>query len=42
MYKVLITDPLSNQGIEKLLAAQDVEVIQKHNLSPEELRTLLI
>lgn len=37
MYKVLITDPLSNQGIEKLLAAQDVEVIQKHNLSPEEL-----
>lgn len=37
MYKVLITDPLSNQGIDKLLAAQDVEVIQKHNLSPEEL-----
>jgi len=37
VYKVLITDPLSNQGIEKLLAAQDVEVIQKHNLSPEEL-----
>lgn len=37
MYKVLITDPLSNQGIEKLLTAEDIEVIQKHNLSKEEL-----
>lgn len=37
MYKVLITDPLSNQGIEKLLTAEDVEVIQKTNLTKDEL-----
>lgn len=37
MYKVLITDPLSHQGIEKLHSADDVEVIQKTNLSKEEL-----
>lgn len=37
VHKVLITDPLSNQGIEKLLAADDVEVIQKTQLTKDEL-----
>lgn len=37
MYKVLITDPLSDQGIEKLLQAEDVKVVRKTGLSPEEL-----
>ncbi|SHE44109.1 D-3-phosphoglycerate dehydrogenase [Seinonella peptonophila] len=37
MHKVLITDPLSDHGIEKLLQAPDVEVIRKTNLSPDEL-----
>lgn len=37
MHRVLITDPLSDQGIQKLLTAEDVEVIQKTNLSQDEL-----
>lgn len=37
MFRVLITDPLSNQGIEKLLDAPDVEVIRKTDLTPEQL-----
>ncbi|MBA4495640.1 phosphoglycerate dehydrogenase [Paenactinomyces guangxiensis] len=37
MYKVLITDPLSDQGIEKLLQAEDVEVVRKTGLTPDEL-----
>jgi D-3-phosphoglycerate dehydrogenase len=37
MYRVLITDPLSDQGIERLLEAEDVEVVKKTGLSPEEL-----
>lgn len=37
MFKVLITDPLSDQGIEKLLTADDVEVVKKANLSKDEL-----
>ncbi|OYD09752.1 phosphoglycerate dehydrogenase [Paludifilum halophilum] len=37
MYRVLITDPLSHHGIEQLIRAEDVEVIQKTSLSPEEL-----
>jgi len=37
MYKVLITDPLSEFGIQKLLEAPDVEVIQKPGLSPSDL-----
>lgn len=39
MFRVLITDPLSEQGIEKLQEASDVEVIQKTNLTPAELLT---
>lgn len=37
MFRVLITDPLSDQGIEKLLEAPDVEVIRKTDLSMEQL-----
>lgn len=37
MYKVLITDPLSDLGIQKLLQAEDVEVVRKTDLSPEQL-----
>lgn len=37
MYKVLITDPLSPQGIEKLAQANHVEVIVKTGLAKEEL-----
>ncbi|MDQ0418082.1 D-3-phosphoglycerate dehydrogenase [Croceifilum oryzae] len=37
MYKVLITDPLSDLGIEKLLQATDVKVIRQTNLTPEQL-----
>jgi D-3-phosphoglycerate dehydrogenase len=37
MFRVLITDPLSDQGIEKLLQADDVEVVRKTDLSPDEL-----
>ncbi|MGN7468899.1 phosphoglycerate dehydrogenase [Brevibacillus sp. SAFN-007a] len=37
MYKVLITDPLSEFGIQQLLDAEDVEVVRKTNLSPTEL-----
>lgn len=37
MYKVLISDPLSEYGIQKLLDAPDVEVVQKPGLSPSDL-----
>ncbi len=37
MYKVLISDPLSEFGIQKLLEAPDVEVVQKPGLSPSDL-----
>ncbi|UIO44801.1 phosphoglycerate dehydrogenase [Brevibacillus brevis] len=37
MYKVLITDPLSEFGIQQLLDASDVEVVRQTNLSPAEL-----
>lgn len=37
MHRVLITDPLSRQGIEQLLQAEDIEVIQKTDLTPEQL-----
>ncbi|SFJ91956.1 phosphoglycerate dehydrogenase [Thermoflavimicrobium dichotomicum] len=37
MYRVLITDPLSDLGIQKLLDAKDVEVIRKTDLTLEEL-----
>jgi len=37
MHKVLITDPLSDQGIEKLLQAKDIHVVRKTGLSPAEL-----
>lgn len=37
MYKVLITDPLSEFGIQQLLDAPDVEVVRQTNLSPAEL-----
>lgn len=37
MYKVLISDPLSEFGIQKLLEAPDVEVVQKPGISPSDL-----
>lgn len=37
MFKVLISDPLSEYGIQKLLEAPDVEVVQKPGLSPSDL-----
>lgn len=37
MYKVLISDPLSNEGIQALLEAPDVEVVRQTGLSEEEL-----
>ncbi|KQL49257.1 D-3-phosphoglycerate dehydrogenase [Brevibacillus choshinensis] len=37
MYKVLITDPLSEFGIQQLLDAPDVEVVRKTDLSPTDL-----
>ncbi|SMO41465.1 phosphoglycerate dehydrogenase [Melghirimyces algeriensis] len=39
MFRVLITDPLSKLGIEQLLDATDVKVVQKTDLSKEELLT---
>lgn len=37
MYKVLITDPLSEFGIQQLLDAPDVVVVRNTNLSPTDL-----
>ncbi|MEW9669698.1 phosphoglycerate dehydrogenase [Ammoniphilus sp. 3BR4] len=37
MFKVLVSDPLSEQGLQKLLEAPDVEIDQKTGLSEEEL-----
>jgi D-3-phosphoglycerate dehydrogenase len=37
MFKVLISDPLSEHGIQKLLDAPDVEVVVKTGLSEDEL-----
>jgi len=41
MYKVLITDPLSEYGIQQLLDASDVEVVRQTNLSPAELLEII-
>ncbi|UFJ42827.1 phosphoglycerate dehydrogenase [Brevibacillus humidisoli] len=41
MYKVLISDPLSEQGIQKLLDAPDVEVVRQTNLSPSDLLAVI-
>lgn len=41
MYKVLITDPLSEFGIQQLLDASDVEVVRKTNLSPSDLLDMI-
>lgn len=41
MYKVLITDPLSEFGIQQLLDAEDVEVVRKTSLSPAELLEII-
>lgn len=37
MHKVLVTDPLSDQGIRKLIEATDVEVVKKVGLSEAQL-----
>lgn len=37
VFKVLVTDPLSEYGLQKLTSAEDVEVIQKVGISEEEL-----
>ncbi|MBA4603835.1 phosphoglycerate dehydrogenase [Thermoactinomyces mirandus] len=37
MYKVLITDPLSDLGIEKISQAEDIEVVRKTGLTHDEL-----
>lgn len=41
MYKVLITDPLSEYGIQQLLDAPDVEVVRNTSLSPTDLLTVI-
>ncbi|WP_126427379.1 phosphoglycerate dehydrogenase [Brevibacillus marinus] len=41
MFKVLITDPLSEHGIQQLLEAPDVEVVQQTNLSPSDLLAVI-
>ncbi len=41
MYKVLISDPLSEFGIQKLLDAPDVEVVQNPGLSPSDLLAVI-
>jgi D-3-phosphoglycerate dehydrogenase / 2-oxoglutarate reductase len=41
MFNVLITDPLSDQGIEKLLKAEDVRVTRRTDLSRQELLSLI-
>ncbi|MFY0543013.1 phosphoglycerate dehydrogenase [Brevibacillus sp. H7] len=41
MYKVLISDPLSEFGIQKLLDAPDVEVVRQTNLSPSDLLAVI-
>jgi len=41
MYKVLISDSLSEHGIQQLLDAPDVEVVQKPGLSPHELYEII-
>ena len=40
MFKVLITDPLSDQGIEKLRQSEDIQVIKKTKLLGKVLITL--
>ncbi|WP_232696282.1 phosphoglycerate dehydrogenase [Brevibacillus daliensis] len=40
-FQVLITDPLSEQGIQQLLDAEDVEVVQKVGISQEELLEII-
>ncbi|MFS8514556.1 MAG: phosphoglycerate dehydrogenase, partial [Planifilum fulgidum] len=37
MFKVLITDPLSPQGIDILRRAEDVQIVEKTDLAPEAL-----
>lgn len=41
MYKILITDPLSEHGIQQLLDAPDVEVVRQPNLSPTDLLSVI-
>ena len=41
MFKVLVSDPLSELGLQKLLEADDVEVIQKAGLSEQELINII-
>ncbi|MGC4377934.1 phosphoglycerate dehydrogenase [Fictibacillus sp. Mic-4] len=41
MFKVLISDPLSKSGIQQLLDAPDVEVVQNTNLSPDDLLAVI-
>lgn len=41
MFKVLITDPLSEFGIQQLLDAPDVEVVRQTNLSPSDLLAVI-
>lgn len=41
MYKILITDPLSEHGIQQLLDAPDVEVVRQPNLSPTDLLAVI-
>ncbi|WP_044640273.1 phosphoglycerate dehydrogenase [Risungbinella massiliensis] len=37
MYKILVSDPLSQQGLDPLQSASNIEVIYETNLTPEEL-----
>lgn len=41
MFKVLISDPISDMGIQKLYDATDVEVVKQTGLSEDELVALI-
>ncbi|WP_134698922.1 phosphoglycerate dehydrogenase [Ammoniphilus sp. YIM 78166] len=41
MFKVLVSDPLSDLGLQKLLEAEDVEVVKQTGLSEQELINII-
>lgn len=41
MFKVLVSDPISDFGLQQLMKAEDVEVIKKTGLSEEELISII-
>lgn len=41
MYKVLVSDPISDMGIQMLYDAADVEVVKQTGLSEDELVSII-